>query len=45
MFWALFGLGHQEDPELEGFGNGLTVTFGTILYGLYHITIQVNFFE
>jgi transient receptor potential cation channel subfamily C member 4 len=37
MFWSLFGLGDDNKVLLAPFRNSLTETFGTFLYGCYHI--------
>jgi transient receptor potential cation channel subfamily C protein 4 len=37
MFWSLFGLGDSKFVHLAPYRNGLTETFGALLYGCYHI--------
>jgi hypothetical protein len=33
----ILGLGNQANTGLAPFKNGLTETFGTVLYGMFHI--------
>jgi hypothetical protein len=38
MFFAIYTIGSGEDVLLSPFRNELTPTFGSIIFGTYHIT-------
>ena len=45
MFWSIYLIGNSAVVEIDPFDNDLTLVFGYLIFGLYHIiniTIMIN---